>query len=564
MEGQESPPVDYQNSQLSIFPEISIPLDLSANPEQAQIEPSYNLSNIPFKDSGSVQENKPRVAGFKCVVSFGRTIQISKSSYSKFRKLVVENSRLGKSFSALPFAQKEFIQDRFLALSVRFIESLNIEKRILLLDQNSPDKVLSLIFEDAFDFLEDKFDEFNIDIGCILSQDQMFPLLPFVETLVRGILLFKKLGDNLFQIDEFTLYSIFESLSSALLDKKNISPETKSLFFNYLILRARTIKFDKYASNGDIIDINSYHGEKMSEHSGYSSESEFNSLVTFFGNNPSICAEEVYFKYAKCIEWRIVIGKTENEYDERWACINFKDISQFLRFFQKISDELIKACYDFERAWKADTFRCNRFSLEDLNHADNEDSNNGKSEESQNEYLSRIRIYFEAEKRKFLSSYVYVPTRSQEEDFKDALKLCREYDLAPEDIVDLAVELLADTRSRLSSIYLRGPLVRKALLAEVVNNSRNTGLATNDNIECDDIWGNFLTLVKRYMKNGEQQEDILLNSSLKLHGWFRILVTENPNQKVIDKYKHIANKELSYKIKRFIRKQGLDLSRICG
>ena len=219
---------------------------------------------------------------------------------------------------------------------------------------------------------------------------------------------------------------------------------------------------------------------------------------------------------------------------------------------------------DFERAWKADTFRCNRFSLEDLNHADNEDSNNGKSEESQNEYLSRIRIYFEAEKRKFLSSYVYVPTRSQEEDFKDALKLCREYDLAPEDIVDLAVELLADTRSRLSSIYLRGPLVRKALLAEVVNNSRNTGLATNDNIECDDIWGNFLTLVKRYMKNGEQQEDILLNSSLKLHGWFRILVTENPNQKVIDKYKHIANKELSYKIKRFIRKQGLDLSRICG
>ena len=564
IEGQESPAIDQEINQLTIFSEISIPEGVSANLGKGKIEQSYNFSNISFEDSDSIQKNKSRGAGLKSVVSFGRTIAISKSSDSKFEKLVGENSRLGKSFSAHCFDEKQFIKDRFLALSVRFIESLTREKRILLLDQNSPEKVLSLIYEDAFDFLEGKLEEFSINGQYILSQEKMFPFLPFFEITVRGILLLKKAGDNPFRIESFLLYSIFETLSSGLLDDCSVSPETKSLLFNFLILRARTTRFDKHASNGDILDLNAYHGEIVSGHSGYSSESEFNSLVRLFGNHPSICAEEVYFKYAKCIEWRVVIGKTENEYDERWGCVNFKDISQFSKFFEKINGELITAYCDFDRPWKSDTFRSNRFSCEDLKNANNEDSKNGKSVESEKQSLLRIQTYFEAEKRKFISSYVYLPTRFQEEDFKDALKLCREYDLAPEDIVDLAVELLVDNRSQVSSIHLRGPLVRNALLAEIVNNSRNTGLVTNDNIECDDIWKQLVSLVKLYIKNGEQQDDILLNSSLKLYGWFRILATEYPNQKVIDKYKHIANKELNYKIRRFIRKQGLDLSRICG
>ena len=567
MEGQESPPVDYQNSQLTIFSEISILLDLSANPEEAQIEPSHNHSNISFEDSGSVQENKPRVAGFKSVVSFGRTIEISKSSYSKFRKLVVENSRLGRSFSALPFDQKEFIQDRFLALSVRFIESLTIEKRILLLDQNSPDKVLSLIYEDAFNFLEDKFDEFRIDIGYILSQDQMFPFLPFVETLVRGILLFKKLGDNLFQIDEFTLYSIFESLSSALLDKKNISPETKSLFFNYLIFRARITRVDNKASNGRVLELKTYYGSLVTAFSGYSSESEYLSLVAFFRDNQSLCSEEVYFKYAKSTEWKLAVAKSKDEYDRRWHSVNFKNITQFVKFYPDICREIKEAHYDFESPWTSDNSIISDTSDE---HLDENYISNAMADDLETvdpERLARMKRYFLKVKKENGYSSDYISTPIQEKDFRDALLLCEQFDLAAEDIVDLAVELLAESSTRLSSIHLRGILVEKALRAEIWNSMKNSALSTDENLDIESIWIYYTGLFRIYTRNqesAEMLENALLDSSLKFAGWFRILFTPSPNSRIIDKYKHIAIKELNYKIKRFIRRKGLDLSRICG
>jgi hypothetical protein len=176
----------------------------------------------------------------------------------------------------------------------------------------------------------------------------------------------------------------------------------------------------------------------------------------------------------------------------------------------------------------------------------------------------RIKNYFR--KAIFLEGFPLESSSTplQEADFKEALLLCEEYELAPEDIVDLADEKLEKSSERLSSFHLRGALVKKALNAEVANSSRNSMLLTNDNISIEELWEGARRTVNIYTSNVRSTKDVLIDSSFKYFAWFRILVTEEPVPEIIEKYRHIALKELDYKVKKFIRKNGLDMSRITG
>lgn len=563
LKGRELGILNQHNNQSAGSSEISVNEDHSDRSEEILKATFSNFQNVEDKYSRiSLQEDRKKNAS-KSILSFGRKIEISNGSSSKFQKIRQENSRIEREFSSLTPLQRLSIQDSFLRLGVRFIESLNLETRGVLLDQNSPDKVLDLIFESAYNFIESKNEEFKFQGEYVLSQDSMFPLFPFLEIIVRGVLLFGKPGGNSLLTDEFTIYSVFEALSFEYLDSLEVSSETKALFFNFMILRAKATKMDNNASNGKSLDISMHQRSKIAEFSSYTSEIEFQSLVHFFRENNSVSSEEVFFKYSKSVEWRISVDKNEDLYEKRWHSLNFKDISQFLRFYPKISQGLEDSCYDFESSWKrvGQEKSCLYDEYLKEEQIDNLLENQLFSEDL--EHITRISEYFRKVKSEIQGSDHWEYTPLQEVDFKEALLISKEYELAPEDIVDLALEVLGNADSHFSTIHLRGSLVKKALKAEIVNNSRNTGLVTDENLEIDDVWIDQLRLLKIYIRNGEQAEDVLLSSSLNFLPWFRILVTEVPNPSIIEKYQHAAARALDYKIKRFIRRNGLDLSRIC-
>jgi hypothetical protein len=497
------------------------------------------------------------------MVSFGRKIETSQGSDPKFYKLTLENQKIENILVNQTPKKRLFVQDTFLRLAVRFAESLSVEKRILLLKESTPDRVLDLIFEEAYSFIESKSEEFMIDGEPILSSERTFPLFPFLEILVRGILLFKNSDPKRFLSSEFSLYSIFERLSFGFLDKPDVSAETKALFFNFMTLRARSTRIDNKLSNGKSLNLYTHNESRIIDFYEYSSETEFASLVKFFEKKGSICSEEVFFKYSKCIEWKVLVGKSESEYDERWHCVSFRDISQFLKFYPKISDAIEASCPDFERAWKHSLEEENSIYDVPVLETGCPDSGENQMGVEEPERLDRLKQYFKKVKQETLGEDTWISSVLQELDFKEALLLCKKYDLAPEDIVDLAVELLRKADVQLSTIHLRGALVKKALVSEIVNDPKYTGLVTSENLAISDVWQQQIYLLKTYTRNNESPEDVLLDASLKFYSWFRILVPETPIAALINKYRDIARRELNYKIKKFVRRSGLDLSRIC-
>lgn len=203
------------------------------------------------------------------------------------------------------------MQDTFLRLAVRFAESLSGEKRILLLKESTPDRVLDLIFEEAYSFIESRSVEFMIDGEPILSSERTFPLFPFLEILVRGILLFKNSDPKRFLSSEFYLYSIFESLSFGFLDKPNVSAETKALFFNFMTLRARSTRIDNKLSNGKSLNLYKYNESRLIDFYEYSSETEFASLVEFFEQKGQFVARKCFSSIQSASNGRFWSGKVK-------------------------------------------------------------------------------------------------------------------------------------------------------------------------------------------------------------------------------------------------------------
>ena len=561
-EQQESAVLIEQTGQIArSLPEAD--LDGSARSRIFHEQSASGSEEIRNNSAFCIEKTSRKNRALNSMVSFGRKIETSQGSDPKFYKLTLKNQKIENILVDQTPEKRLFVQDTFLRLAVRFAESLSGEKRIILLKESTPDRVLDLIFEEAYSFIESRSEEFMIDGEPILSSERTFPLFPFLEILVRSILLFKNSDPKSFLSDKFSLYSIFESLSSGFLDRPDMSAETKALFFNFMTLRARSTRIDNKLSNGKSLNLCKYNESRFIDFYEYSSETEFASLVEFFEQKGSICSEEVFFKFSKCIEWKVLVGKSESEYDQRWHCVNFRDISQFLKFYPKISDAIEASFPDFERAWKCSSEEeDNIYDLPALESRFTDLAENQRDVEEP-ERLDRLKEYFKKVKQETLGENLYIPTPLQELDFKEALSLCKKYDLAPEDIVDLAVELLGKADVQLSTIHLRGALVKKALVSEIVNDPKHARLVTSENLAISDVWQQQIYLLKTYTRNNESPEDVLLDASLKFYSWFRILVPETPIAALINKYRDIARRELDYKIKRYVRRIGLDLCRIC-
>lgn len=172
--------------------------------------------------------------------------------------------------------------------------------------------------------------------------------------------------------------------------------------------------------------------------------------------------------------------------------------------------------------------------------------------------------YFSEKKRLTLKNYRHISSSKDNDHFKKAARLCKEYELDAATYVQLMYDRMGTKTEFFSPISLQGTNVAHFLEERKNDDGGYKVEITNATLDPADVWDQQKALAMVYVNNGEDSGSVMFNSSLKFFAWFRILATPNRCEPVIAKYKHIARKELTNKIIDFAKSEGLDIDRIQG
>lgn len=172
--------------------------------------------------------------------------------------------------------------------------------------------------------------------------------------------------------------------------------------------------------------------------------------------------------------------------------------------------------------------------------------------------------YFNEKKRLSIRDYSHRCSQEDEKYFKEAAKLCKQYELDAATYVQVMYDRMGDVKAHFAPMHLQGKKAEHLLLERKENNTGYKIEVTNASLTPEDIWNQQMALARVYINNGESVADILKNSSLKFFAWFRILATPDRCEPVIEKYKNIARKELTRSIIEYANNSGLDIDRILG
>ena len=172
--------------------------------------------------------------------------------------------------------------------------------------------------------------------------------------------------------------------------------------------------------------------------------------------------------------------------------------------------------------------------------------------------------YFNEKKRLSIQNYTHRCSKKDEDYFREAAQLCKQHELDAAAYIELIYGKMGEQKSFFAPMHLQGTRVKHILEERKNDDSGYKVEITNSSLTPEDIWKQQKTLAMVYIKNGETSASVLMNSSLKFFAWFRILSTPDRCEPVIDKYKHIARKELTSSIIDYARAAGLDIDRILG
>lgn len=174
-----------------------------------------------------------------------------------------------------------------------------------------------------------------------------------------------------------------------------------------------------------------------------------------------------------------------------------------------------------------------------------------------------IVFYYEEKKRLSIKKYQHKPSEVDIAYFEQAAELCNEYELDAAAYVHMLFERMGNKKEFFSPKCLQGTAVNHFLASRVTNPEDTYKVEiTNATLDPEELWEFQHELAMRYIKLGRSVESVLMDSSLKFFGWFRILATPNTVPEIVDKYKHIAKKEMTSKLQDFAKSQNLDLNRI--
>lgn len=184
------------------------------------------------------------------------------------------------------------------------------------------------------------------------------------------------------------------------------------------------------------------------------------------------------------------------------------------------------------------------------------------SKEPDPKLLEDILFFFEEKKRISLKRYKYVSSEKYDKYLKEAALLCEELSLSAAEFVQHMYDRMHDKKNFFSPMHLRGQGVREYIQGLGDNSLTYETCTTNSTIDYADLWAQQLDLAMRFIRRGEPVEHVLIDSGLKFFAWFRILATPDRNEKIISKYKKIAKKELTPRLKEFIESEKLDTDRL--
>jgi hypothetical protein len=174
-----------------------------------------------------------------------------------------------------------------------------------------------------------------------------------------------------------------------------------------------------------------------------------------------------------------------------------------------------------------------------------------------------IIFYYVEKKRLSIKNYNYTPLPKWDKYFEEAATLCDKYRLTPVMYVQKMYDRLGDKKHFFTPEHMRGGNVEKMLENEQTSqDDKYTIEITNSTLAPADIWRYQHELAMRYIKRGESVHSVLMDSSLKLFAWYRILSTPERDPEIIAKYKHIAKKEMTPVLLEFVKQEGLDVERI--
>lgn len=170
---------------------------------------------------------------------------------------------------------------------------------------------------------------------------------------------------------------------------------------------------------------------------------------------------------------------------------------------------------------------------------------------------------FAYKKRLTNKNWEYVPTIKGGAYFREAAVLCDKYELSPAEYMQIMYDRMGERKEFFSSEHIRGGNVQK-VLEQIKSGAREVYKVemTIHDLDYGDVWDQQHDLAMRYISRGESVESVLMDSSLKFFAWYRILSTPRMIPEVVEKYKHIAKKELTSALLEFVKKEGLDIDRI--
>ena len=172
-------------------------------------------------------------------------------------------------------------------------------------------------------------------------------------------------------------------------------------------------------------------------------------------------------------------------------------------------------------------------------------------------------IYYFVEKKRLINrGYDFKHAKKTDECIEEAAKLCEKLEMTPAEYVQLLYDNMGDMQKYFSPYHLCGTAVEHFFRDRHKDQDAYVVEMTKDNICYHDLWDHMFELCRRQMVVGRAMEEVLMDSSLKLFAWFRILASPDEIPEVTKKYKRIARLELNEKIIKFIKEAELDINRV--
>jgi hypothetical protein len=180
------------------------------------------------------------------------------------------------------------------------------------------------------------------------------------------------------------------------------------------------------------------------------------------------------------------------------------------------------------------------------------------------ETVQEIIYYYSNKKRLHTKSgnYTYLHTETGDKYMREAALLCEELQLTPASYIQLIYDDMGPGQKHFSPQHLRGTAVEHFFRDRQNTNGSFSIELTRENIPYDDIWDHMYELCMRQLRLGRSLEEVLMDSSMKLYAWFRILASPQEIPAVVQKYKHICRKEMNDKLLKYIKEAGLDVHRV--